>query len=33
MTPEEKAALPYRPCAGVMLVNELGLVFTGSATT
>jgi len=29
MTPEEKAALPYRPCAGVMLVNELGLVFTG----
>lgn len=29
MTPEEKNALPYRPCAGVMLVNAEGLVFVG----
>ncbi len=29
MTPDEKAALPYRPCVGVMLVNEAGRVFTG----
>jgi putative (di)nucleoside polyphosphate hydrolase len=29
VTPEEKAALPYRPCAGVMLVNAQGGVFVG----
>ncbi|MCH2165798.1 MAG: RNA pyrophosphohydrolase [Marinovum sp.] len=29
MTPEEIAALPYRPCVGVMLVNADGLVFVG----
>lgn len=29
MTPEEAARLPYRPCAGVMLVNRAGLVFAG----
>ena len=29
MTPEEIAALPYRPCVGVMLVNEAGQVFVG----
>ncbi len=29
MTPEEKASLPYRPCAGVMLVNGDGHVFVG----
>ncbi|QPM91097.1 RNA pyrophosphohydrolase [Pseudooceanicola algae] len=29
MTPEEIAALPYRPCVGVMLVNVEGRVFTG----
>lgn len=29
MTPEELAALPYRPCAGVVLVNRQGLVFAG----
>ncbi|WP_238373217.1 RNA pyrophosphohydrolase [Heliomarina baculiformis] len=29
MTPEEIAKLPYRPCVGVMLVNELGEVFVG----
>lgn len=29
LTPEQRDALPYRPCAGVMLVNADGLVFTG----
>jgi len=29
MTPEEIAALPYRPCVGVMLVNAQGRVWTG----
>ena len=29
MTPEEIAALPYRPCVGVMLVNADGHVFVG----
>ena len=29
MTPEEIAQLPYRPCAGVMLVNTDGHVFVG----
>lgn len=29
MTPEEKSALPYRPCVGVVLVNSEGQVFTG----
>ena len=29
MTPEEIAKLPYRPCAGVMLVNADGNVFVG----
>ena len=29
MTPEEIEKLPYRPCAGVMLVNEDGKVFVG----
>ncbi|MBW6505884.1 MAG: RNA pyrophosphohydrolase [Rhodobacteraceae bacterium] len=29
MTPEKIAALPYRPCVGVMLVNPAGLVFAG----
>lgn len=29
MTPEELAALPYRRCAGVMLMNDKGLIFTG----
>lgn len=29
LTPEEIAALPYRPCVGVALVNRDGLVFTG----
>ncbi len=29
MTPEEIAALPYRPCVGVMLVNPAGHVFVG----
>ena len=28
MTPAEIAALPYRPCVGVMLVNQGGHVFT-----
>lgn len=32
MTPEEIAKLPYRPCAGVMLVNEAGHVFVGQRT-
>lgn len=29
MTPEEIAALPYRPCVGIMLVNAAGQVFVG----
>lgn len=29
MTPEEIAGLPYRRCAGVMLVNRQGRVFVG----
>ena len=29
MSPEEIEKLPYRPCAGVMLVNEDGQVFVG----
>lgn len=29
MTPEERDALPYRPCAGVVLLNPQGLVFAG----
>lgn len=29
MTPERIAALPYRPCVGVVLVNPQGLVFAG----
>lgn len=27
LSPAEKAALPYRPCAGIMLVNDAGHVF------
>lgn len=29
MTPEQIEKLPYRPCAGVMLVNSDGKVFVG----
>lgn len=29
MTPEQIAALPYRPCVGVMLVNHEGRIFVG----
>lgn len=29
MTPDEKSALPYRACVGVVLVNSEGQVFTG----
>lgn len=29
MTPEEISRLPYRPCAGVMLLNAEGRVFVG----
>ncbi len=29
MTPEEIAKLPYRPCVGVMLVNDKSEVFVG----
>ena len=29
MTPEQIAALPYRPCVGVMLANTAGQVFVG----
>jgi putative (di)nucleoside polyphosphate hydrolase len=29
LTPEQIAELPYRPCVGVMLVNEQGKVFVG----
>lgn len=27
MTPEQIAALPYRPCVGVMMINRAGLIF------
>ena len=27
MTPEQIAALPYRPCVGIMLINDAGLIF------
>lgn len=29
MTPDQIAALPYRPCVGIMLINRAGDVFTG----
>ncbi|MFD0858835.1 RNA pyrophosphohydrolase [Roseovarius aquimarinus] len=29
MTPDQIAALPYRPCVGVMLANAAGEVFVG----
>ncbi len=29
MTPDEIAALPYRPCVGLVLMNADGLVFAG----
>ena len=29
MTPEEISTLPYRPCVGVMLVNQSNLIFAG----
>ncbi|MEL7081504.1 MAG: NUDIX domain-containing protein, partial [Pseudomonadota bacterium] len=29
MTPEEILKLPYRPCVGVMLMNDDGHVFVG----
>ncbi|MFV2034498.1 MAG: RNA pyrophosphohydrolase [Halocynthiibacter sp.] len=29
MTPQEIAKLPYRPCAGIVLVNPNGLIFAG----
>jgi len=29
MTPEEIAKLPYRPCVGLMIVNQDGMVFVG----
>lgn len=29
MSPEDAAKLPYRPCVGVMLVNDQGHVFVG----
>ena len=29
MTPQEIAALPYRPCVGIMLANPRGHVFVG----
>lgn len=29
MSPEEVASLPYRPCVGVVLVNQAGRVFAG----
>lgn len=29
MTPEEAARLPYRPCVGVVLINNAGLIFAG----
>jgi len=27
MTPEQIAALPYRPCVGIMMINAQGLIF------
>lgn len=27
MTPEQIAALPYRPCVGIMMINRAGLIF------
>ena len=27
MTPDQIAALPYRPCVGIMLINAQGLIF------
>ncbi len=32
MTEEELAALPYRPCAGIMLANRDGKIFVGQRT-
>ena len=32
MTPDDIAALPYRPCVGVMLANADGHVFVGQRT-
>ncbi|NOE26602.1 RNA pyrophosphohydrolase [Ruegeria sp. HKCCD6157] len=29
MTPEEIAKLPYRPCVGLMLMNDQGQIFVG----
>jgi len=29
MSPEDIAALPYRPCVGVMLINREGQIFAG----
>lgn len=29
MTPEEIEKLPYRPCVGIMLMNEAGRIFVG----
>ncbi|MDF2141936.1 RNA pyrophosphohydrolase [Paenirhodobacter sp. CAU 1674] len=29
MTPDQIAAMPYRPCVGVVLMNPQGLVFAG----
>jgi putative (di)nucleoside polyphosphate hydrolase len=29
MTPQEIAALPYRPCVGIMLANTRGHIFVG----
>ena len=29
LTPAQIAALPYRPCAGVVLINAEGLIFAG----
>lgn len=32
MTPDEIAALPYRPCVGIVLVNTEGYVFAAKRT-
>ena len=29
MTPDQIAALPYRPCVGIVLTNPAGLIFAG----
>jgi putative (di)nucleoside polyphosphate hydrolase len=29
MTPEQIAALPYRPCVGIVMTNTAGLIFAG----